>query len=121
MAILPFEQITQRRDAVVAAPGVILWSSTTDLYTQEVINTNEVEEGEVEVAQMAPPSFFWDVVVDRQDYAFGGEYFGYGPFGGDWDDEEGIFQDYNSIGDEWYVEHGPIIWGEGAGENGVYP
>lgn len=122
MAILPFEQLTQRRDAIVAAPGVILWSSTTNLWTQEIINTNVVTEGEVELAQMAPPEFFWDILTSDT-------YSGYdeGTFdsGGEYDtsfyEVDGISQDYDAIGNEWYVEHGSLVWGEGAGEDGVYP
>jgi hypothetical protein len=122
MAILPREQLVQRRDATVAAPGVVLWSSTTNLTTCEVQNTNLVVEGEPELAQTAPPEWFFDVVIGTaypedeaadvqdgvyQDHTYDGMDFGEGPFGG--------------VELEWNVEHPTYGWGIGAGENGVYP
>jgi hypothetical protein len=120
MTILPREQVIQRHPrAAVSAPGVLLWSSETNLATCDVEVTDEVEFGEVELAHDEPPFFEWYVVSedlwDEVDdltgiYQFGalGEgVLGGGPLGG--------------VELEWYVEHGPSYWSEGAGEDGVYP
>lgn len=60
MAMLPWEQVTQRHPrGIVAAHGVVLWETQTayDLQTMtgEVINDDVVEPGEVEIAHM--PSY----------------------------------------------------------------
>jgi hypothetical protein len=135
--ILPREQLVQRRPAIVSAPGVVLWASHTNLTTCQVALLDEVTPGEAEEAQMAPPSWFFDVVVGPgNNINFGEGEFGVGIF----DDVEpdvpdGIYQNHTYDGTdfgeepfggletEWYADtHGPTYWGEGDnGEDGVYP
>ena len=132
MTILPREQLVQRHDATVSAPGVVLWHSTTNLTTCEVHNVDLVTEGEVEEAQMAPDSFFWDVVIypleDVTYFGYGLGPFGEEPFGSESyevdGDPYGLYQDPDFVAGhpDQYVTHGPIYWGDGDnGENGVYP
>jgi hypothetical protein len=122
MVVVPREFLVQRHDACVSAPGVILWSSTTDLATCEVAITNIVELGEVELAQMAPPEWFWDVILVSGDYGFGEYPFGEYPFGfGDEGREAGVYQDRDDIDNDWFIPPIPIVWGEGNADDGVYP
>lgn len=124
-SVLPREQLVQRHDACVSAPGVILWSSTTNLATCEVTLTNEVEEGEVEEAQMAPPEWFWTVAVGIPPgggQPFGEWDFGEDPFGAQvLDLDDAIYQDRDDLDNAWFVPDGLSWWGEGNNEDGVYP
>lgn len=137
MATLPREQLVQRHGAAVSAPGVLLWHSTTNLTTCEVHNIDLVTEGEVEEAQMAPPEWFFDVVVEPDhNHAFGLGGFGVHDYDQQtvFDVPDGIYQNHTYDGTdfgeetfggrelEWNAESPyPIYWGEGDGEDGVYP
>lgn len=132
MAILPREQVTQRHpQAAVSAPGVTLWTSQTNLATCDVDVTDEVVEGEVELAHYVP-EIEWDVETRPPGFGYGpfGEY----PFG--WPmpfDHAGVYQNreygegafgegpFGGVETDYYVEHGPTYWGEGDDEDGVYP
>jgi hypothetical protein len=135
MTILPREQVIQRHPrAAVSAPGVLLWSSQTDLAICDVEVTDEVTDGEVELAQNVAPYMEWHVVGETPGFgydAFGVEPFGEPTTGGE--EKPGIYQ-FGALGEgplgsgplggvelEWYVEHGPSYWSEGNGEDGVYP
>jgi hypothetical protein len=120
MTILPREQVTQRHPrAAVSAPGVLLWSSQTDLALCDVDVVDEVDEGEVELAQESAPYYEWTVVSED--------------LWEDVDDHPGVYQ-FGALGEgvlgggtlggvetDWYVEHGPSYWAEGYDEDGVYP
>lgn len=120
MVILPREQVTQRHPrSAVSAPGVLLWASETNLATCDVDVLDEVDFGEVELAQEAAPYYEWHVVSEDL-----------------WDgvdDHPGVYQ-FGALGEgtlgggtlggvelEWYVEHGPTYWAEGYDEDGLYP
>jgi hypothetical protein len=135
MTILPREQVTQRHPrAAVSAPGVLLWASQTDLAICDVDVVDEVDEGEVEVAQDAAPYYEWNVVLET--YGFGLDAFGEEPFGAPTTvdaEHPGVYQ-FSALGEgvlgggtiggietDWYVEHGPSYWAEGYDEDGVYP
>lgn len=120
MATLPIEQVIQRQHVnIVAAPGVILWgSSTTDwdmaTWTADVDVIDELEEGDVALAQMAEPAFFWEVVADSGPIDFPdiygmGEY-DEGPYGDEYGETNqppfGIFQ--NTEFSDWDFGDGPF-------------
>jgi hypothetical protein len=120
MATLPIEQVLQRQKVnIVAAPGVILWASSTsdwDMveWTADVDVIDEVEPGEVALAQMASPEFFWEVVAPGGPIGFPdiygmGEY-GDGFYGEDYGGSNqppyGIFQ--NTEYSDWDFGDGPF-------------
>ena len=85
MPQLPREQLVQRHPrGVVSAHGVTLWESVTDLVNRAVENADEVEDGEVALAEIP----FFEVgssSIDRdginRDDWFGRDDFGDDTFG----------------------------------------
>ena len=103
MAELPIEQVTQRHPrGIVAAPGVVLWATeTTYAFPRGYVeNVDEVEPGEVVLAQMASPEFFWTVVsgAKQTGLEYGEGLYDHGEYGEDgaYDPEliPGIFQSF---------------------------
>lgn len=118
MPTLPIEQVLQRQTCnIVSGPGVVLWGSSTDdwdmvTWTADVDVIDEVEAGEVELAQMAPPEFFWEIEVNYPPFGplniygmgeYGEDYYGT-PYSEESDDPWGLFQN---------MEYGEFDFGDG--------
>lgn len=120
MATLPIEQVLQKQHFnIVSAPGVTLWGSSTDdwdmaTWTADVDVIDEVEAGEVELAQMAQPEFFWEVISPSVPYGpvsvYGEDDYSEGVYGSEYLEANegpfGIFQ--NTEFSDWNFGDGPF-------------